>query len=333
GMFTGQVRTVSQDTVLDCRELNLRFENLPQEQGSSQPAGADSRWLAGKVIDLLADREPDKAGTSAAGISRDMRKRLSYIQAVGDCVIASSEYEQSVATHGPFSAMMAGIMPDVVKKLEKTASPQEHRLQSFIRIAGPRTTIDLINEHLVVEGAGNLLVLDYRMPKEGAAVDRTSAGGTSDMLAGSLQSNGPSQTVFTWQNSMSYLNHKNVAVLDNQVVMKHAAGSEMALPDQVATAMKIDPKKFAASKGRKAELTCENLVVEFARNKDRTEAPTGSLTSAASVLEPVRARRGSGRGVTYGSLVLMKFVSVCAPIRMPRARPFSTIRRIPACRC
>ena len=42
-----------------------------------------------------------------------------------------------------------------------------------------------------------------------------------------------------------------------------------------------------------------------------------ALMPAASVLEPVRARRGSGRGVTYGSLVLMKFVSVWTPIRMP----------------
>lgn len=309
GMFTGQVRTVSQNTVLDCRELNLRFESLPTEQASSQPAGSDSRWLAGKVIDLLAERESEKSNTSAAGISRDMRKRLSYVQAIGDCVIASSEYEQRGQAHGPFSALMAGIMPDAVRKLEKAPSPQEQRLQSFIRVAGPRVTIDLNNEHMVVEGAGNLLVLDYRMPKDGGVV-RASADNTGDLLAGSLQSGGPSQTVFTWQNSMSYLNRRNVAVLDNQVVMKHAAGSEMAMPDQVATAMKIDPKKLAAARGRRAELTCENLVVEFARNNNQPEAMAGSLTSAAQLKafqasQRVRMQENSraveGELITYDS--------------------------------
>jgi hypothetical protein len=82
---------------------------------------------------------------------------------------------------------------------------------------------------------------------------------------------------------MSYLNRRNVAVLDNRVVMKHAAGSEVAMPDQVAAAMKVDPKALAALKSRRAELTCENLVVEFERGKDRSASGPSSLSSAAEL--------------------------------------------------
>ncbi|MBI4581811.1 MAG: hypothetical protein HY718_19095 [Planctomycetes bacterium] len=284
GLFSGSVRAVSQNTVLDCRELNLRFENLPPAPPpASRPSAEDPRWIAGKVIDLLADRDDGIPPASATGISRDLRKRLTYVQAVGDCVIASSEYEKPALRYGPFSSLMASLMPDLVKQRRpEPPAPQDQRLLSFVRIAGPRVSIDLVNEHMVVEGAGNLLVLDYRLPKA-SSTPRPAAGDTLGTVLGSLQSEGPSQTVFTWQNSMSYLNRRNVAVFDNQVVMKHAAGSEMAMPDQVAAAMKIDPRKLASAKGRRAELTCENLLAEFTRNRDGVGQPTSSLSSATDL--------------------------------------------------
>lgn len=318
GMFTGSVRAVSENTVLDCRELNLRFEPLPRPPAATRPAddGPDPRWIAGRVIDLLTNEGPDdEGGGSATGLSRDVRKRLVYIQAVGDCTIASSEYARPDVKQGPFAYLLAGVMPELASDDAKPAK-EDQRLQSFVRIAGPRVTIDLDNEHMVVEGAGNLLVLDYRLPEPGKRTgrqrDRAAGGiGGSDLLAGSLRSSGPSQTVFTWQNSMSYLNRRNVAVLDNQVVMKHAAGSQMAMPEQVAAALKVDPRELAAAKGRRAELTCENLVVEFARaREDAAGGGTGAL-SAAVQLEAFQAsqrvrmqennRAIEGELVTYDS--------------------------------
>jgi lipopolysaccharide export system protein LptA len=310
GLFTGSVRAVSEGTILDCRdELSLRFENLPREEASTQPAGSDSRWLAGRVFDLLDSREKaPRNNASAAGLSRSFRKRLAYIQTAGDTVIASSEHEKPQPRFGPFSSILTSIMPDAAGSPASQPSPADQRLLSFVRINGPRVTIDLNNEHMVVEGAGNLLVLDYRrLP--GAAPRPAPAAVAGGSITASLQSDGPSQTVFTWQNSMSYLNKRNVAVLDKGVVMKHASGSEVAMPEQVASAMRIDPKQLAAMKARRAELTCENLVVEFARNRARAEGE--SSLSSATELQAFQAthrvrmqennREVGGETVTYDS--------------------------------
>ena len=222
------------------------------------------------------------APCSAASLSRDLRKRLVHLQVVGDGVISSSEYEMPKPQYGPFSSLMTSIMPDVLKTPASQPAKEDQRLLSFVRVSGPRIAIDLLNEHMVVEGEGNLLVLDYRLPKEGkepkAATDDIATG-----LASSMQSGGPSQTVFTWQNSMSYLNRRNVAVMDNNVMMKHASGSQMAMPEQVAAAMKIDPRKLASTRGRRDELTCGNLVVEFIRNRARSEGEGSSLSSATEL--------------------------------------------------
>lgn len=286
GLFSGSVRAVSEGTILDCRELSLQFEPVPQEKSelASASSDADPRWIAGRVIDLLKDRDDRSSGASATALSKSMRKRLTHVHAIGDVVIASSEYEKPSRQYGPFSSIMTGIMPDVLQSSRQQEPPpqEDQRLLSFVRISGPRMTVDLKEEYMVVEGAGNLLVLDYRPPTvRSDSESRSSRLGTA--MVGSLQSSGPSQTVFTWQNSMSYLNRRNVAVLDNRVVMRHAAGSEMAMPEQVAAAMKLDVRDLAAMKSRRAELTCENLVVEFARNRARDSQGASSLSSATEL--------------------------------------------------
>lgn len=286
GLFSGSVRAVSEGTILDCRELSLRFEPVPEERPESASASsdADPRWIAGRVIDLLKDRNDRSSDTSATAISRSMRKRLTHVHAIGNVVIASSEYEKPSRHYGPFSSIMTSIMPDVLQASRQQEPPprEDQRLLSFVRISGPRMTVDLKEEYMVVEGAGNLLVLDYRPPTvRSDSESRSSRLGTA--MVGSLRSSGPSQTVFTWQNSMSYLNRRNVAVLDNQVVMRHAAGSEMAMPEQVAAAMKMDVRDLAAMKSRRAELTCENLVVEFARNRTRDSQGASSLSAATEL--------------------------------------------------
>lgn len=286
GLFSGSVRAVSEGTILDCRELTLRFENIPEERSEPglQASGPDSRWIAGPVIDLLKDRDERKSQASAASLSRGIRKRLVHLHAIGDAVIASSEYDKPVHQMGPFSAIMAGIMPDVLVQPQQPPAQEAQRLLSFVRINGPRITADLDNEHMVVEGAGHLLVLDYRPPAARSASNAPAGStGVESSVAGSLRGGGPSQTVFAWQNSMSYLNRRNVAVLDNKVVMKHVAGSEVAMPEQVAAAMKVDVRNLTAAKSRRAELTCENLVVEFARNRAREGQGQASLSSATEL--------------------------------------------------
>ena len=99
-----------------------------------------------------------------------------------------------------------------------------------------------------------------------------------------VDSSGPSQTLFTWANSFTFLNNKYIAVLDNQVVMRHAAGAEMALADQLESALKLDDATRKRITSRAATLTCGNLVLQFQRDKNqKTKSPTGSLSTATSL--------------------------------------------------
>ncbi|MBK8062608.1 MAG: hypothetical protein IPK33_33265 [Gemmatimonadetes bacterium] len=70
-----------------------------------------------------------------------------------------------------------------------------------------------------------------------------------------------------------------------------------------------------------------------------SEKKVGALTSMVRAVAsmartsadvPVTLSLGSGTGVTYGSLVLMKLVSVCTPKWSPSARAFSTAALSPA---
>lgn len=291
GQFRGAVQTVSQNTVLDCREMTLRFDNLAPPATQTTPAGSGEGWIASRMLEMVRDRNrPNESDASAAGVARQMRKRLTHVQALGDAVIASSEYERSAAHGGPFKSLLTNILPEAVLAFSPTSQPNpaDQRLLSFVRVNGPRITINLLNEQMVVEGAGNLLALDYRLPDPASASPPRNGDLASQTAVASFRSGGPSQTVFTWQNFMSYLNERNVAVLDSQVVMKHAAGSEVAIPQQVAAAMKIDPRRLAQSKGRRAELTCDNLVVEFKRDPAGRMGRSAAL-SGATQLKAIQA--------------------------------------------
>jgi hypothetical protein len=149
-------------------------------------------------------------------------------------------------------------------------------LLSMVRLAGPHIVINLHDENLVVEGEGDLLVLDYRLPKaarssnDGLVQPAESRG--APMAA--LQSGGPSQTVFTWQNSMTFMNQRNTAVFDNEVAMRHAAGSKMFKAAEVARDMQINPETLLSTEGRLAELTCNNLLVQFQSANARAQGPS-----------------------------------------------------------
>ena len=87
--------------------------------------------------------------------------------------------------------------------------------------------------------------------------------------------------MFTWQNSLAFLNRRNVAVIEDRVIMRHAAGSQVVLPEEAAAAMNIDPRQLAEAKGRRAELTCDNLVVRFDRQAPGQDGDASALSSAA----------------------------------------------------
>lgn len=284
GRFIGQVRAVSQNTILDCEtELRIEFQDLPAEPRAAAPE-PDSRWIFGPLADALRPEPKVSPGGRVAG---QMRKRPAYLHAIGSAAIVSSMYEETnAAAGGAISRTMIRALPEVLRPerqddIEAGAEAAGPRLLSRIRIAGPRIAIDLVSEYLSVEGAGNLLLEDYRLPPPGR---RASGDGTGSMLgqraAAEMGSIGPNQTLFTWRNAMTYLNARNVAVFDRDVEMRHRAGAEMALSGQLETALRLDRAQLARLRSRRAGMTCENLLVEFERDRGPREAGPSPLAGA-----------------------------------------------------
>ncbi len=307
GRFTGAAHAVSETLTLDCNELQLRFEDLPRPAPASttRPAGPDPRWIVGPILDSLRSA-PHESTTGR--VTQRVRKRLAYLHAVGDAVIQSTVHnETSEPGPGPVARWLTRLLPGAVPPA--AGSP---RLSSRIRLAGPQIAIDLVNEHLGVEGAGNLFIEDYRWSKTRRPA--RSGASTSSLLgsasAASLDRIGPSQTLFEWQNSMLFVNTRNLAVFEDHVDMTHWAGSKMAELDQLAAAMNIDPDRLRRLKGRQAGLTCGNLLVEFERGQRESQSGSSPLSRATRLksfqaLGRVRLEEGNrfviGTKVTYSS--------------------------------
>jgi len=172
------------------------------------------------------------------------------------------------------------------------AEPEPGRLLSRIWLAGPQVRIDLDESQLLVEGQGNLLVEDYRIPQAGAARQADSSNLLSANIVPGLNRFGPSQTLFRWQNSMSFLNRQNIATFDHNVTMSHASGTQMAMFGQLASALKLDEATRKRLTSRAATLTCDNLVAQFETVRSRdTDRDSPSPLSRATNLKAFWARR------------------------------------------
>jgi hypothetical protein len=148
-------------------------------------------------------------------------------------------------------------------------APAQTRLASRVRVAGPHILIQLADRQMQVDGAGHLLIEDYRMRRDGRRARPKDAGASlldGGPTAASLDSIGPSQTLFTWTESMSFLNSENSATFRNGVEMRHLSGSRMFEIDRLAGAMGIDPAQVRKLPGREAGLVCERFKVEFERD-------------------------------------------------------------------
>ncbi len=292
GAFVGSASARSRDTVMSSNELRIDFADLPklpEKPAVTQPADAsDRRWIAGPVIEQIAGR--DEPPTMARA-SRQMRKRPAYLHAVGEAAIESSTYDRTPG--GAIQRLLTAVVPG---QRQRNASADGAPLVSRITLSGPRIGVDLIQEHLSVEGAGTLLIEDYRLPETRGA-SPASPLAWSDPADSALEAGGPSHTLFKWENSMVFLNDRNLAVFDHRVGMWHQAGVNMALSASEARALGLDPAKLAEAGGRDASLTCDNLLVEFVRDDAVRRTETTPL-SRARRLEAFWAR---GLGVRMES--------------------------------
>lgn len=258
GVFTGDVHAVSRDSVLDCRELRIRFADAPAPATTSAPA--ERFWIFEPLMERIAGG-PEAGRAGGLGRAGRISKRAVHFLAIGEA-----------------------------RALSTTVDPADRaRILSRMQIDGPEIAVDVEADHLAVNGPGHLLIEDYRLPLE--KKPRPAAPAARDPFGSNLEVASPSQTLFTWQNAMSYFAGRNLAVLDGDVTMAHRSGSEIKLALELAQAMKIDVQEVRKAKGRRAGLRCDNLIVEFLR--DRSARRRGDPTPLAGATE-LRQLRATG---------------------------------------
>lgn len=152
------------------------------------------------------------------------------------------------------------------------------------QLTGPAMTVDFDDRWLWVRGGGTLLIEDYPLDVQTAAGRQAPERG-SNLLVG-LRREGPSQTLFVWQNAMSYLAARNLALFDGDVEMIHRAGSAVLLGEQLAASRGQSVAGMERLGGRATHLVCDNLLAAFAR---QAGGESSVLSPEGAALEHLQA--------------------------------------------
>ncbi len=295
GVFMGEVDSRSDRFQLKSDKLTVRFRNAPlpppkrKSKGVSpvqlfQDAREEAAWvgIVGSpstvvlytsvrlLTGLPREMVLGRAGSALAG--RNSGRDVRYDLPGGD-----RKRPVSIVAEGHAEAVSSEYAP-------KTALGLRGRLLNRMRIAADQIVADLAAEQMSVPCEGTLLIEDYQFdPKAIRSQSIASSEATSPMMS-SLRSDGPSQTMVAWANSMDYFVDRNLVVFDKNVSMIHRSGQAMVLRDELATAMQLDAASMRhISEGRRASLSCGNLLLEFERAAAEPAAETASPVRATDL--------------------------------------------------
>lgn len=241
GLFLGNVHSDSDAFSLACEKLTVRLANapMPPPKPSTQQNWMDHFWLT-RLARAKAPKETNKVEVTASA----PRKRPTYIVAEGKAEALSSSYA-------------------------RTAEGTRGRLLSRMQIAGTQIVADLARETMSVPGKGTLLIEDYQFES-----DRRKPGAAprAGPLMSSAQGEGPSQSMVRWLGSMDYYVDQDMIAFDKEVEMVHRSGQEMVLREDLARGMGLDKTTLKNIRaGRRADLTCGYLLLEFRRGSAKTD--------------------------------------------------------------
>jgi lipopolysaccharide export system protein LptA len=265
-IFDGHIHAATADSTLDCTEqLRAELVSLPPTPVMDDPSEARTLWLLRPFLRTGAKASSPSDRLLGDGVDTGrFEKRITRLIASGDAKVLSSDF-----------------------------SDDGERLNSRTLLTGPKLAVDVENEHLNIEGAGNLLVEDYRIvdPKAKRSSGSADEKGSGTLL-GSMASSGPSHTLITWGNSMSFFVRDNLAVFDRDITLRHRSGTELALLEDLARAMKVDTEALRNVESRRAELTADDhLTVRFARSGKGTRDGSGLDRLGGTELDYFDARK------------------------------------------
>jgi hypothetical protein len=174
-----------------------------------------------------------------------------------------------------------------------TVSKARGPLEGRARIASDQIAVDLLAQQMSVPGRGTLLLEDYKFGAKGRR-DGTLRDDSGPALMNAMRSDGPSQTLVTWENSMDFFVDRNLVAFDREVSMVHRSGQEMVLKDELAASMNLNVENLRhLSKGRRASLSCGNLLLEFGRGL------AGQLGAGRPIMSTADLNRLIARGAVH----------------------------------
>ena len=109
-------------------------------------------------------------------------------------------------------------------------------------------------------------------------------------LMSSVRSEGPSQTAIQWDNAMDFFLDRNLVVFDENVRMVHRSGQQMVQKEALADAMGLDINALRLPSGRRTDLTCGNLLIEFREDQSGQTKRNNVAGVRATELERLIAR-------------------------------------------
>jgi len=235
GVFVDNVRSSSAGFLMNCDKLTIRFARFPPAPKKTKKGLLERFFRLGAIHN---DRAELQITTSAA--SAGTQKRPAY-------VIAEGKAEAMSSTYAP-----------------RGADGRRGRLLSRARVAGQQIVVDLRREQMSVPGAGTLLIEDYQLPRAGGGGGVLGAPRVGGPLMSSVRSDGPSQTLLTWQNSMDLFVDRGLVAFDKDVRMVHRSGQKMVLKEELGRAMNLDASVAdRVGTGRETTLSCAHLLLEF----------------------------------------------------------------------
>lgn len=259
GVFVGDVHVLTDGFAMNCDKLTVRFDSMPPIERKQSESKAGRFGILGEMLDGKPQMEwTDRIASSAE------RKRPVYIVAEGGANARSETYAP-----GPNEDTWG-------------------RLLSCFRIEGASIEADLEREQMRVPSGGFLLIEDYQFNPDSRRPSAVATRGVGGPMMSSVRSEGPSQTLVTWESKMDFFLDKGAVIFERDVKMDHYSGQKMALdeadfaPDGFLAGLKDRLKP-----GRRARLECQKLRLDFVTDQqpvDRSDGTRGRATDLRSIL-------------------------------------------------
>jgi lipopolysaccharide export system protein LptA len=227
GTFFGPTTVNSDFTTLYCGQLTIDFDNAAEPAKEEKNQEKNTGWNLSRFSELVGMKK--KTDDIKLPITR---KRPTFIQA----------------------------KPEDGKRISIVYARRDNgALENRTTLWGNELSVDLVANRMNIPGAGILQIEDFAKANKAVAETKiaTAKIAPQDPFNSSFKRSGPSWTVFTWKNGLTYLLDTKTAIFDGTVNMRHMAGGDIYNPATGSFDLKGKKPK------RETTMVCENLKVEF----------------------------------------------------------------------